>query len=207
MSIVIGVFVLLLGVLAVVDAVWRLLRRRRFHVLSWWSPAQRQARRKKTLQTITNPWAIPLKYRVGPVIKDGTEVASAYVPWSDIDPSFQPNAFHCGVSFEFSKTSSATPKSFRWKRRKGHASSLDAQGVFVLDESLALFKAFDGREVHILGPLSDTLVIHRPLGPKSMMRWSIRIPAFVSKEAANHYLVQNIHEIDRKLVQFIGDWH
>ncbi len=154
-------------------------------------------------------WIIPAKYFVRQIGDDRYHPKSfeVRVPWSDIDPDFSIGTAK-RVSFQFWPEGIQHHPALRYKNM-GKAWS-DNNGILWLKDTALFFKGFDETEVYVdlsFYVSGSVIRIYRPLGDGTMY-WIVPLPAkFESKEAKLNYLKNNIDAIDRKLMEFVSQWH
>jgi hypothetical protein len=204
----VGAIALLLGLLVVYDAIWRKLYPPKPVVLDLCDPADKTFSAQTTQQC---RWVIPGKYISKSHLSD--DLIQARVPWLDIDPTYQGDPKNT-VTFQFSPGHSRYADGIRRKKEIVGASKPDEYGLLWLRSKQQIyFEGFDGIEVYVFSvpsfssPLPHARIF-RPLPPKGDMHWIVPFPPKLeSQTAMDSYVQQNIREIDRKLMQFISQWH
>lgn len=165
-------------------------------------------------QNTTEPrpcrWVIPVKYYLGQV-RDVPRLFEARVPWHDIDPAF-PKTSDIGVLIQFWPNDSQYVNSIRFKNNKADNPPPDAQGWLVFDQRI-YFQAFDGVEVYVRNgqtvyDMPNPLIrIFRPLNKHGVLHMIVPLPRLQSQEELNKFVHQHLSEVDRKIMQFIAQWH
>lgn len=162
-------------------------------------------------------WVIPAKYVYKRLDKTYPPSFEAIVPWIDIDPAYPLDPKHT-VTFQFWPTDSRYANGIRWKNQHIATGLRDKDGLLRIpspspDYPYLYFEGFDGLEVCVKSLPSFSMPlpharIYRPLSPSGDMHWIVPFPPKLeSQEAMDSYVQQNIKEIDRKLMQFISQWH
>lgn len=165
-------------------------------------------------QNTTEPrpcrWVIPVKYYLGQVT-DVPRLFEARVPWHDIDPVF-PKTSDIGILIQFLPNNSRYAASIRFKNNKADKPPPNAKGWMVFDQDI-YFHAFDGVEVYVRTgqttyDMPNPLVrIFRPLDNHGSLHMIVPMPKLQSQEALNKFIPQHLFEVDRKIMQFIAQWH
>jgi len=165
-------------------------------------------------QNTTEPrpcrWVIPVKYYLGQV-RDVPRLFEARVPWHDIDPAF-PETSDIGILIQFWPNNSMYVNSIRFKNNKADKPPPNAKGWLIFDESI-YFQAFDGVEVYVRTGLTTydmpnpLIRIFRPLDNHGYLHMNVPMPKLQNQEALNEFIPQQLFEVDRKIMQFIAQWH
>jgi len=133
------------------------------------------------------------------------------VPWKDIDPAF-PETFDDAVRIQFWPNNSRYAASIRFKNNKADKPPPDAKGWLVFDQDI-YFQAFDGIELNVwhsptkYDQPAPSIRIFRPLENHGYLHFWVPMPKLQSQEAFNEFVHQHLIEVDRKIMQFIAQWH
>ena len=213
MTVFISTIVLLLGLLIVGDIIWRKLYPPRPEVVDLCEPADKTLSAQAAKQC---RWVIPAKYVSMRLKQSEGRFFEAQVPWIDIDPTYSLGPKH-RVAFQFWLGGSDYANGIRWKNEHVDTSLSDKDGVLRMPspsrQQRLYFEGFDGIEVFVFSVPSYSSIqpharIYRPLSPNGDMHWMVPFPPKLeSQEAMDSFVQQNIKEIDRKLMQFISQWH
>lgn len=210
MTIFLGAIALLFALWAVYHEVWRVLHPPQPEVVDLCDPADKTLSAQAAQQC---HWVIPAKYVSERLEQSKGRFFEAEVPMADIDPTY-PGDPKNTVIFQFWLGSLDYAGGIRSKKEKIGANQPDEQGLLWLrSREQIYFQGFDGIEVYVLRvpnfsmPLPHAR-IYRPLSPSGDMHWMVPFPPKLeSQEAMDSYVQHNIKEIDRKLMQFISQWH
>ncbi len=214
MTIFLGVIALLLGLLVVGDVIWRKLHPPRPEVVDLCDPTDTTLSEQVARQC---RWVIPAKYVSIRLGKSDEPFFEAEVPMTDIDPTYPLDPKH-KVAFQFWPSHSRYASGIRWKNEHIGTSPRDKDGVLRIPspssrDQWLYFEGFDGIEVYVFSVPSFSMPlpharIYRPLLPKGDMHWMVPFPPnLASQDEIDNYVQHNIREIDRKLMQFISQWH
>ncbi len=210
MTIFISAIIFLLGLLIVGDIIWRKLHPPRPEVVNLCGPADKTLSAQAAKQC---HWVIPAKYVSMRLERSEGRFFEAQVPWIDIDPTYPVDPKY-KVIFQFWPSHSSYASGIRWKNENMVTPQPDEQGLLWLwTRQNIYFEGFDGVEVYVFSVPSYSSIqpharIYRPLSPNGDMHWMVPFPPKLeSQEAMDNYVQHNIKEIDRKLMQFISQWH
>jgi hypothetical protein len=210
MTIFIGVIALLLGLLIVGDLIWRQLYPMQPEVVDLCNTADKTSSAQTSKQC---RWVIPAKYVSMRLAQSGGRYFEARVSMADIDSAYPVEAKY-KVTFQFWPNNSWYADRIRWKKETKDTSSSDEQGLhWFRERETIFFEGFDGVEVQVSSAPTFSSIqsvgrIYRPLSPNGSMHWIVHFPpSLASQEAMDSYVQHNIHDIDRKLMQFISQWH
>lgn len=212
-TIFIGVIALLLGLLIVGDLIWRQLYPMQPEVVDLCDPAETTLSEQAAKQC---RWVIPAKYVSERLGQSKGRFFEARVPWIDIDSTYPVDPKY-KVTFQFWLGGSDYANGIRWKNEHIGTSLTDKDGVLRMpspsEQQRLYFESFDSIEVFVFSvpsfsSIQPTARIYRPLLPSGDMHWIVHFPPKLeSQEAMDSYVQHNIKEIDRKLMQFISQWH
>ena len=158
-------------------------------------------------------WVIPAKYVSERLEQSEGRFFEARVPWIDIDPTYSLGPKQ-KVTFQFWLGGLDYAGGIRSKKEKIGSNQPDEQGLLWLrSREQIYFEGLDGIEVYVFSApsfssIQPTARIYRPLSPSGDMHWIVHFPPKLeSQEAMDSYVQHNIKEIDRKLMQFLSQWH
>jgi hypothetical protein len=161
-------------------------------------------------------WVIPAKYVSVRLEQSKGRYFEARVPWIDIDPDYAFDPKNT-VTFQFWLDGSDYASGIRWKNQHIGANVPDKNGVLRISspsrDKWLYFEGFDGVEAYVRGVPSFSMPlphgrIYRPFSLNGDMHWMVPFPPNLqSQEAMDSYVQHNIKEMDRKLMQFISQWH
>ena len=208
-TIFIGVIALLLGLLIVGDLIWRQLYPMQPEVVDLCDTAGKTFSPQEAKKC---RWVIPAQYVSVRLERSEEPFFEARVPWIDIDPTYPLDPKNA-VRFQFWPSHSSYVSGIRWKNENMGDNQLDEHGLLWLrSKEKIYFESFDGVEVYFRVPSFSSILpqarIYRPLTPSGDMHWIVSFPPNLeSQEAMDSYVQHNIRDIDRKLMQFISQWH
>lgn len=214
MTIFLGAMALLVALWVVYHEARRMLYPPQPEVVDLCDPADKTLSEQAAKQC---RWVIPAKYVSVRLERSKGRYFEAIVPWIDIDPAYPLDPKHT-VTFQFRPGDSRYENGIRWKNDHMGTNQRDKDGVLRLpspspQDQWLYFEGFDGIEVYVLSTPSFSMPlpharIYRPLVPNGHMHWMVLFPSNLqSQDAMDSYVQQNIKEIDRKLMQFISQWH